>query len=124
MWGKLSIIAYLASLTNLLMMLFRFNPFHWDYQFILYIGVFAMGLLGFIFSILSNFFDASKKGKSNKIQTFILYIGMITIFLGLFSLIQKWSFTYILFGIGLSIMAVSFFISMEKPKGDDDILDS
>lgn len=126
MWGKFSIISYLASLTNLLMMLFHFNPFHWNPQFILYFGVFTMGLLGFVFSILSNFFDASKKNKSNKVQTFIFYIGMIVVFTGLLALMQNmpFPFTFSLFGAGLLIMAISFLIKNEKSKSDDELLDS
>jgi|SRR5690554_182925 len=124
MWSKLSIISYLASLTSLLMVLFNFHPFNWSYSFLLYFGVFAIGLFGFVFSILSTFFDASKKHKKNKIQTFIFYLGMITVFFGLFSLMQKLSFTYLLFAVGLIIMAFSFFIRRKESEVDEDLLDS
>lgn len=124
MWGKLSIVSYLASLTSLLMMLFRFNPFNWSNQTTLFFGVYLMGLLGFIFSIFSNFFDPSKKNKTNKTQTFIFYIGMIIVFTGLFSMMQQWPYTLVFFGIGLVIMGISFFIKLNKSDGDKDILDS
>lgn len=68
MWGKLSILSYLASLTNLLMMLFRFNPFNWSKLAIFFYGVFLLGILGLIFSILSNFFDPSKKIEPTKFK--------------------------------------------------------
>lgn len=124
MWGKLSILSYLASLTNLLMMLFRFNPFNWSKLAIFFYGVFLLGILGLIFSILSNFFDPSKKDRTNKIQTFIFYIGMIIVFCGVLALVMHWPHTVVLFAIGLIIMAGSFFMKMGKGSGDDELLDS
>lgn len=124
MWGKLSIVSYLASLTALLMVLFKFNLFNWNPSFLLYFGVFAIGLLGFLFSILSIFFDRSKKHKKNKIQTFIFYLGMIAVFLGLFSLMQKLPFTFVFFIVGLITMGLSFFIKPKNTDADEDLLDS
>src|SRR5690554_7380143 len=92
MWNKLSFIAYLASLTTLLVMLFRFNPFGLS-GFALVLGVFTFGLTGFIFSILSNYFDPDKKQKKNKVQTLVFYIGMIVVFTGIMTHIMHWPFT-------------------------------
>lgn len=126
MWSKLSIIGYLASLTSLLMMLFRFNPFHWEIQYVLFFGVFMMGLLGFVFSILSNFFDSNKKNKTNKIQTLIFYIGMIIVFGGLFTLMLNYPslITFTLFGVGLVVMGLSFLFKNKKNEPDEELLDS
>lgn len=122
MWNKLSFIAYLASLTTLLVMLFRFNPLGIS-GFTLSLSVFVLGLIGFIFSIFSNYFDPDKKQKKNKVQTLVFYIGMIVVFTGIMTHIMHWPFTVELFIGGLIIIASSFFVKSEQASPDDDLLD-
>jgi hypothetical protein len=124
MWSRLSFIAYLASLAFLLMMLFRFNPIGFrSFNLIGIAGVSAFGFLGFVFSIISNFFDPAKKKHKNKIQTFIFYIGMIIVFFGIITHLMHWPFTLYLFLGGLLLIGVSFFIKSEQKEHNDDLLD-
>ena len=106
------------------MMLFRFNPFGFrNFDFICITGVFAFGLLGFTLSILSNFFDKSKKKQKNKIQTFVFHIGMIVVFTGIIFHLMHWPFKLYLFLGGLFIIAISFFIKIDTVDNNDDLLD-
>ncbi|HLW29628.1 MAG TPA: hypothetical protein VKX29_02140 [Brumimicrobium sp.] len=124
MWSKLSFIAYLASLTLLLMMLFRFNPLGFgNFNTLSILGVSSFGLLGFTFSILSNFFDLAKKNQKNKTQGFIFHIGMIIVFFGIITHLMHWPFTLYLFIGGLILIAVSFFVNHEKKDQNEDLLD-
>lgn len=124
MWGKLSFIAYLASLTFLLMMLFRFNPLGLSYfNTLCILGVASFGLMGFTFSILSNFFDPAKKKGRNKIQTFVFHIGMIIVFLGIITHLMHWPLTLYFFIGGLVLILISFFIKSEQKINNDDLLD-
>lgn len=106
------------------MMLFRFNSLGFrSFEFICITGVSAFGLLGFTFSILSNFFDPSIKKGRNKIQTFVFHIGMIVVFTGIITHLMHWPFTLLFFLSGLVIIAVSFFIKIEQSESNDDLLD-
>lgn len=107
------------------MMLFRFNPLEFsNFELLCIWGISTFGLLGFIFSILANFFDPSKKKQKNKIQTFIFHIGMIVVFFGIITHLMNWPYTLVLFLGGLAIIAVSFFIKKDKPAENDDLLDT
>jgi len=126
MWGKLSSLSFFISLLSLTLIVVGHSPFLTSYSTLFYIGVVGFGLVGFIFSILSNFFDADPSKKKNKIQTFIFYIGMILVFMGIIFHLMHWPFTTILLGIGLIISLLSFFIrgNFDQKEKDDDILDN
>lgn len=126
MWGKISSLAFFISLLSLTLIVMGYNPFFISYSTLFYVGVVSFGLIGFILSILSNFFDVDRSKKKNKIQTFIFYIGMILVFMGIVFHLMHWPYTTILLGVGLIVSLLSFFIhgDFNQHEKDEDILDN
>lgn len=89
-----------------------------------YIGVVTFGVLGFVTSILSNFFDPHKR-KVNKTQSLIFYVGMIFVFGGLMFQFLHWPYSRYLLFVGIAVSAVSFFMRKNKQdEEEDELLDS
>ena len=61
MFSRLSFGAFILSMIALALLSTGYNPFGFSYDFLFYFGVVILGVLGFVFSLLSNFFDAPKK---------------------------------------------------------------
>tara|TARA_B100000508_G_scaffold140085_1_gene139944 strand:- start:33269 stop:33643 length:375 start_codon:yes stop_codon:yes gene_type:complete len=122
MWGKISLTAFFISLLSLTLLslgIYVGIP----YWLLFYVGVIAFGILGFISSILSNFFDKRKR-KINKMQSIIFYVGMILVFAGLMFRFMHWPFQRILLFAGIGVSTISFFIPKPKEETKDELLDS
>ncbi|MDX1653056.1 MAG: hypothetical protein R3277_11220 [Brumimicrobium sp.] len=123
MWSKLSFIAFFVSLLSLVSLSTGINPLYLSYDILFYLGVVIFGLLGFIFSILANFFDRNRR-RQNPVQSFIFYLGMIFVFAGIIFRFMHWPFTIYLFGTGILVSLVSMFIPFNRePSSGDDLLD-
>lgn len=123
MWSKLSFGAFFLSLLALLMMSSGFNPLELSFDVVFYFGVVFLGLLGFVFSILANFFDKKRK-KTSPVQSFIFYLGMIFIFMGVVFKHLHYPYTVHLLGLGILTSLLSIFIKVNpKDASNDDLLD-
>ncbi|MEX1191614.1 MAG: hypothetical protein WED10_06190 [Brumimicrobium sp.] len=123
MWSKLSFGAFFISLLSLLMMSTGFNPFELGFDTLFYFGVVFLGLLGFVFSILSNFFDKKRK-RTSPVQSFIFYLGMMFIFVGVVFKHLHYPYTIHLLGAGIIISLLSIFIKVNpKDSENNDLLD-
>lgn len=124
MWRKLSFIAFFVSLGLMLLLYFHLRPFGLAVPDLLYIlGVFVLGLLGFIFSVLSIFSDASNGELRSREKILLFHLGMVLVFFGIVSRLLFWPLTNYFFLLGLLLIAVSFFVKIRKSSQDDDILD-
>lgn len=123
MWGRLSLLAFfisLLSLTLLSMGVYMGIP----YWILFYIGVITFGIIGFVSSIFSNFFD-KRKTQVNKTQSLIFYVGMILVFAGLMFKFMHWPKANILLFLGIGVSSISFFIRKSSDdENKDDLLDS
>lgn len=124
MWRKLSFIAFLSSLGLMILLYFHLDPFGAGVPRLMYIlGIFLLGFLGFIFSVVSILLNASKKELNRREQILLFHLGMILVFFGIVSRLLVWSYTNYFFLSGLLLISLSFFIKSRKPSQDDDILD-
>lgn len=124
MWRKLSFIAFVASLFLMVLFYFHLDPFGSESPELLYIlGIFVLGLLGFIFSVISILLNASKTDHRSREQIIIFHLGMVLVFFGIISRLLFWPFTNYFFLSGLLFIAISFFIKDKKSIRDNDILD-
>ncbi|PKR81908.1 hypothetical protein CW751_00805 [Brumimicrobium salinarum] len=104
-------------------MLFRFNPLNlYNFDLICILGLYAFGLIGFVFSILSVFLD-KRKSKKNPYQSFVAYMGMILVFTGIVFRLMHWPFQLLFLLGGLVLIVISYFIKKEKPNSKNDLLD-
>lgn len=123
MLGRLSYGAFLLSMTALVMLSTGYNPFGLSYDVLFYFGVVVLGILGFLFSILSNFFDSPEK-KVNAPQSFVFYLGMLFIFAGIVFKFMHYPFVIHLISIGIVVSFISLFIRVKGKQNNDDLLDS
>ena len=122
MFSRLSFGAFILSMLALVILSTGFNPFGFSYEFLFYFGVIILGVLGFVFSLLSNFFDTPKK-RVNRIQTFVFYLGMMFIFAGITFKFMHYPYVMHLFAIGILISLVSIFIKVKPKSENEDLLD-
>ncbi len=123
MWSRLSFVAFFISISSLAMLSFG-KFFGIPYWVLFYIGVISFGVVGFVFSLLSNFFDKQKR-QVNKIQSLIFYMGMISVFTGLMFKFMHYPFSNLLLIAGIGISSLSFFIrKVNDDKNNDELLDS
>jgi hypothetical protein len=122
MFSRLSFGAFVLSMIALALLSTGYNPFGFSYDFLFYFGVVILGVLGFVFSLLSNFFDASKK-RVNAVQSFIFYLGMLFIFAGIVFKFMHYPYVIHLLIIGIFISLVSIFIKVKPISDNDDLLD-
>lgn len=124
MWGRLSLVAFFFSLSLMLLLYFRLYPFGPAISDLVYIlGIFVFGLLGFLFSMISIFSNATKKSEKSREQILIFHLGMILVFFGIITRLLFWPYTDLFFLIGLLLIGISFFMKNRKPSKDNDILD-
>ncbi|MGM0478273.1 MAG: hypothetical protein ACQERC_03540 [Bacteroidota bacterium] len=123
MWGKLSLLAFFGSLISLVYLSTGFPPIPLPTFAVFYFGVVTLGILGFVFSLLSNFFDRNKR-KTNRLQSLIFYLGMMLVFAGLMFKFLHWPFSIHLIGLGILVSLVSFFFKGNMtPNAEDELLD-
>lgn len=122
MFSRLSFGAFILSMLALVILSTGFNPFGFSYDFLFYFGVIILGVLGFVFSLLSNFFDTPKK-RVNRIQSFVFYIGMLFIFAGIVFKFMHWPFVIHLLALGILISLTSIFIKVRPKNDNEDLLD-
>ena len=123
MWGRLSLLAFFGSLISLVYLSTGFPPIPLPTFVVFYFGVVTLGILGFVFSLLSNFFDRNKK-KTNRLQSLIFYVGMMLVFAGLMFKFLHWPFTIHLIGLGILVSLVSFlFKGNTVSDTEDELLD-
>ena len=109
MFSRLSFGAFILSMLALAILSTGYNPLNISYDILFYFGVVVLGILGFVFSLLSNFFDKPKK-RVNGIQSFVFYLGMMFIFAGIVFKFLHWPFV--------------FYLIKVKPKNqNEDLLD-
>lgn len=123
MFSRLSFGAFILSMLALAILSTGYNPFGLSYDFLFYFGVIILGVLGFVFSLLSNFFDTPKK-RVNSIQSFVFYLGMMFIFAGIVFRFLHWPYVIHLLVVGILISFVSIFIKVKPKTENDDLLDS
>lgn len=123
MFGKLSYGAFLLSMSALVMLSTGYNPFGMGYDVLFYFGVVVLGVFGFLFSILSNFFDTPKK-RVNAPQSFVFYLGMLFIFAGIVFRFMNFPFVIHLISIGIVVSFISLFIKVKSSQNNDDLLDN
>ncbi len=125
MWRKLSFIAFFVSLTLMVMVYLRFNPLRtYVSELLLIFGMFVMGLLGFIFSVVSIFEHASrKKIIINREKTIFFHLGMVLVFFSIVFRLLNWPFTNYFAIAGLIFIGISLLLKKNKPLQNDDILD-
>lgn len=122
MFSRLSFGAFILSMLALVILSTGFNPLGFSYDFLFYFGVIILGVLGFVFSLLSNFFDTPKK-RVNRIQSFVFYIGMLFIFAGIVFKFMHWPFVIHLLALGILISLTSIFIKVRPKNDNEDLLD-
>ena len=123
MWGKLSLLTFFISLLSLTMLSSGINIPGVSTGTLFYLGVVTFGILGFVTSILSNFFDKGKK-KVNTTKSLIFYVGMILVFAGLMFRFMHWPYSRLILFAGIIVSSVSFFIPKLKENDEDELLDS
>jgi len=122
MFSRLSFGAFILSMLALAILSTGYNPFGFSYDFLFYFGVVILGVLGFVFSLLSNFFDTPKK-RVNGVQSFVFYIGMMFIFAGIVFKFMHYPYVMHLFVAGILISLVSIFIKIKPKSENEDLLD-
>lgn len=122
MFSRLSFGAFILSMLALAILSTGYNPFGFSYDFLFYFGVVILGVLGFVFSLLSNFFDTPRK-RVNGVQSFVFYLGMMFIFAGIIFKFMHWPYVIYLFSAGILISLVSIFIKVTPKTENDDLLD-
>jgi predicted tellurium resistance membrane protein TerC len=122
MWGKLSLLGFFISLVSLTFLSLGIS-IGIPYWVLFYGGVVLFGIIGFVSSVLSSFFDRNKR-KINKAQALLFYLGMILVFAGLMFKMMHWPFTnFLLFG-GIIASTISFFIpNFERSNSAEELLD-
>jgi len=122
MWGKLSLVGFFISLLSLTFLSLGIS-IGIPYWILFYVGVVFFGIIGFVSSVLSSFFDRNKR-KINKAQAVLFYLGMILVFAGLMFKIMHWPFTRLLLFGGIIASTISFFIpGIERKSNTEDLLD-
>lgn len=123
MWSRLSLIAFFISISSLAMLSLG-EFFGIPYWVLFYIGVISFGITGFVFSLLSNFFDKQKR-QVNKVQSLLFYMGMISVFAGLMFKFMHYSYSNLLLIAGIGLSSLSFFVrKFNDDKEKDELLDS
>lgn len=123
MWVRISLWSFFISLLSLTLLSAGVMIPGLSSGFVFYIGVVTFGVLGFVASILSNFFDPRRK-KINTTKSLLFYVGMILVFAGLMFRFLHWPYSKHLLFAGIAVSAVSFFIRQSKQKEEDELLDS
>ena len=122
MFSRLSFGAFILSMLALAILSTGYNPLNISYDILFYFGVVVLGILGFVFSLLSNFFDKPKK-RVNGIQSLVFYLGMMFIFAGIVFKFMHYPYVTLLFGAGILISLVSIFIKVKPKTENEDLLD-
>ena len=98
------------------------NPLNFSYNTLMFLFI-ILGMLGFLMSMLSIFFD-KKNQRTNKVASFIFYIGIILVYAGLIFKFMHWPFFRPIMISGAVIALGSFFIRFRDTPKDDGLLDS
>lgn len=122
MFSKLSFVAFFLSALSIGMLYTGINPLRLSYDTLMFMFIF-IGLIGFLMSMLSIFFD-KKNQRSNKAASFIFYIGIILVYAGLIVKFSHWPFFRPIMISGAVIALGSFFIRFRDTPKDDGLLDS
>jgi hypothetical protein len=122
MFSRLSFIAYFISALSIGMLYTGINPLHFSYSTLMFMFI-IIGLIGFLMSMLSIFFDP-KNQKINKASSFTFYMGIIIIYTGLIFKFMHWQMSKTIMIIGVVVALASFFIRLNSAPKDDGLLDS
>jgi predicted membrane channel-forming protein YqfA (hemolysin III family) len=122
MFSRLSFIAFFISGLSIGMLYTGINPLNFSYNTLMFLFI-ILGMLGFLMSMLSIFFD-KKNQRSNKAASFIFYIGIILVYAGLIFKFMHWPFFRPIMISGAVIALGSFFIRFRDTPKDDGLLDS
>ena len=122
MFSRLSFITFFISGLSIGMLYTGINPLNFSYNTLMFLFI-ILGMLGFLMSMLSIFFD-KKNQRSNKAASFIFYIGIILVYAGLIFKFMHWPFFRPIMISGAVIASGSFFIRFRDTPKDDGLLDS
>jgi drug/metabolite transporter (DMT)-like permease len=122
MFSKLSFLAFFLSALSIGMLYTGINPLRLSFDTLLFMFI-IIGLIGFLMSMLSIFFD-QKNQRINKAASFIFYIGIIFVYAGLIFKFMHWPFSRPIMISGAVIALGSFFIRYRNTPKDDGLLDS
>lgn len=122
MFSKLSFVAFFLSALSIGMLYTGINPLRLSYDTLLFMFI-IIGLIGFLMSMLSIFFD-QKNQRTNKAASFIFYIGIIFVYAGLIFKFMHWPMSRPIMITGALISLGSFFIRYRNTPKDDGLLDS
>lgn len=121
MFSKLSFVAFFLSALSIGMLYTGINPLRLSYDTLMFMFI-IIGLIGFLMSMLSVFFD-SKNQRTNKAASFIFYIGIIIVYAGLIFKFMHWPMSRPIMITGAFIALGSFFIRYRNTPKDDGLLD-
>jgi predicted membrane channel-forming protein YqfA (hemolysin III family) len=122
MFSRLSFITFFISGLSIGMLYTGINPLNFSYNTLMFLFI-ILGMLGFLMSMLSIFFD-KKNQRTNKVASFIFYIGIILVYAGLIFKFMHWPFFRPIMISGAVIALGSFFIRFRDTPKDDGLLDS
>jgi len=121
MFSKLSFIAFFISALSIGMIYTGINPLRLSYSTLMFMFT-IVGLVGFLMSMLSIFFDP-KNQRTNKAASFIFYLGIICVYIGLIFKFMYWPMSRTIMIIGAVVALSSFFVRFKNPPKDDGLLD-
>ena len=122
MFSRLSFITFFISGLSIGMLYTGINPLNFSYNTLMFLFI-ILGMLGFLMSMLSIFFD-KKNQRTNKAASFIFYIGIILVYAGLIFKFMHWPFSRPIMIFGSVIALGSFFIRFRDTPKEDGLLDS
>lgn len=125
-FNRLSLLCFAVSFIAMALIFTRYSVFGLSFQGILRYGVIYVGMLGFVFSILSIYFDKMRKANTQKQKGLVFYIGAGIVMLGVVFRIMHWPLATALILAGLVISLLATFLGklqQTKPE-NDDLLDS
>ncbi|SFT80515.1 hypothetical protein SAMN05216474_2429 [Lishizhenia tianjinensis] len=125
-FNRLSLLCFAISFVAMAMIFLRYTAFGFSFEDVLRYGVIYVGMLGFIFSILSIYFDKKRKVNTNKNKGLVFYIGAGIVMVGVVFKMMHWpgASIFILAGLTISLLA-TFLNKLQKSKPEsEDLLDS
>lgn len=125
-FNRLSLLCFALSFIAMALIFTRYPVFGLSFQDILRYGVIYVGMLGFVFSILSIYFDKKRKANTQKQKGLVFYIGAGIVMLGVVFKIMHWPMASTLILAGLIISLFATFLGKLQPSKpeSEDLLDS
>lgn len=125
-FNRLSLVCFAISFVAMGLIFSRTLVFGLSYDTILRYGVIYVGMLGFLFSILSIYFDKKRKPVTNKNKGVLFYVGAGVVMLGVVFRLMHWPYASLLIiaGLLISLMVTLFGRFLNPPEKQEDLLDN